>query len=72
LPKAYAAALETRDLPILSLVAVNAAALAEAHGRVAASQTVVFARGASSYTEPAPLPRGRTAVTACQIHHTVA
>ncbi|MFI9839230.1 BTAD domain-containing putative transcriptional regulator [Nonomuraea sp. NPDC051941] len=33
LAKAYAAALETRDLPILSLVAVNAAALAEAHGR---------------------------------------
>ncbi len=33
LEKAYAAALETRDLPILSLVAVNAAALAEAHGR---------------------------------------
>ncbi|MEV6033930.1 BTAD domain-containing putative transcriptional regulator [Nonomuraea sp. NPDC052116] len=33
LAKAYAAALGTRDLPILSLVAVNAAALAEAHGR---------------------------------------
>ncbi|MER6008563.1 BTAD domain-containing putative transcriptional regulator [Nonomuraea angiospora] len=33
LAKAYAAALETGDLPILSLVAVNAAALAEAHGR---------------------------------------
>lgn len=33
LEKAYAAALETRDLPILSLVSVNAAALAEAHGR---------------------------------------
>ncbi|MEV4021003.1 AfsR/SARP family transcriptional regulator, partial [Nonomuraea angiospora] len=33
LAKAYAAALEARDLPILSLVAVNAAALAEAHGR---------------------------------------
>ncbi|WP_433234931.1 ATP-binding protein [Streptosporangium sp. CA-135522] len=33
LERAYAAALETRDLPILSLVAVNAAALAEAHGR---------------------------------------
>ncbi|MFF5212271.1 BTAD domain-containing putative transcriptional regulator [Streptosporangium sp. NPDC000396] len=32
LEKAYAAALETRDLPMLSLVAVNAAALAEAHG----------------------------------------
>ncbi|MGW0194807.1 AfsR/SARP family transcriptional regulator, partial [Nonomuraea sp. NPDC003201] len=33
LAKAYAAAVETRDLPILSLVAVNTAALAEAHGR---------------------------------------
>ncbi|WP_055614368.1 BTAD domain-containing putative transcriptional regulator [Streptomyces phaeochromogenes] len=33
LAKAYTAALETRDLPILSLVAVNTAALAEAHGR---------------------------------------
>lgn len=33
LAKAYAAALETRDLPILSLAAVNAAALAEAYGK---------------------------------------
>jgi tetratricopeptide (TPR) repeat protein len=33
LTKAYTAALETRDLPILSLVAVNVAALAQAHGR---------------------------------------
>ncbi|MFD1544564.1 AfsR/SARP family transcriptional regulator [Nonomuraea guangzhouensis] len=33
LAKAYAAALETRDLPILSLGAVTAAALAAAHGR---------------------------------------
>ncbi|MEV4395742.1 hypothetical protein [Nonomuraea sp. NPDC049607] len=33
LEKAYAAASETRDLPILSLVAVNAAAYAEARGR---------------------------------------
>ncbi|MEU8319578.1 BTAD domain-containing putative transcriptional regulator [Nonomuraea sp. NPDC048881] len=33
LEKAYAAASRTGDLPILSLVAVNAAALAEAHGR---------------------------------------
>ncbi|MFJ3306866.1 BTAD domain-containing putative transcriptional regulator [Streptomyces sp. NPDC086549] len=33
LAKAYAAALRTRDLPILALVTVNAAALAEAHGR---------------------------------------
>ncbi|MFC8661825.1 ATP-binding protein [Streptomyces sp. NPDC057199] len=33
LAKAYAAALETRDLPILSLVAVNTAALAEANGQ---------------------------------------
>ncbi|WP_431914415.1 BTAD domain-containing putative transcriptional regulator [Nonomuraea jabiensis] len=33
LARAYAAALEARDLPILSLVAVNAAVLAEAHGR---------------------------------------
>jgi tetratricopeptide (TPR) repeat protein len=33
LTQAYAAALKTRDLPILSQVAVHAAALAEAHGR---------------------------------------
>jgi tetratricopeptide (TPR) repeat protein len=33
LAKAYAAALETRSLPILSVVAVNVAALAGAHGR---------------------------------------
>ncbi|MFI7153848.1 AfsR/SARP family transcriptional regulator [Nonomuraea sp. NPDC050022] len=33
LAKAYAAALDARDLPILSLGAVNAAALAQAHGR---------------------------------------
>ncbi|MBB5782197.1 BTAD domain-containing putative transcriptional regulator [Nonomuraea jabiensis] len=33
LARAYAAALEARDLPILSLVAVTAAALAEARGR---------------------------------------
>ncbi len=33
LATAYAAALRTRDLPILAMVAVNTAALAEAHGR---------------------------------------
>jgi hypothetical protein len=33
LGRAYAAALQARDLPILALVAVRAAALAEAHGQ---------------------------------------
>jgi hypothetical protein len=32
LAEAYAAALETRDLPLLSLLAVNAAAVADSHG----------------------------------------
>ncbi|MEV4185429.1 hypothetical protein AB0J28_28810 [Streptosporangium canum] len=53
--KAYAAALETRDLPILSLVAVNAAALAEAHGRHHESAVLLGAasrpRGAHDRTD---------------------
>ncbi|MFI6599376.1 BTAD domain-containing putative transcriptional regulator [Nonomuraea sp. NPDC050536] len=56
LAKAYAAALETRDLPILSLVAVNAAALAEAHGRHHESAVLLGAasrlRGAHDRTDP--------------------
>ncbi|WP_086569155.1 BTAD domain-containing putative transcriptional regulator [Streptosporangium minutum] len=55
LEKAYAAALETRDLPILSLVAVNAAALAEAHGRHHESAALLGAasrlRGAHDRTD---------------------
>ncbi|MEV4116715.1 BTAD domain-containing putative transcriptional regulator [Nonomuraea sp. NPDC049695] len=55
LTKAYAAALETRDLPILSLVAVNAAALAEAHGRHHESAVLLGAasrlRGAHDRTD---------------------
>ncbi|MEQ4723271.1 BTAD domain-containing putative transcriptional regulator [Nonomuraea sp. B19D2] len=55
LAKAYAAALETRDLPILSLVAVNAAALAEAHGRHHESAVLLGAasrlRGAHDRTD---------------------
>ncbi|MFI6737602.1 BTAD domain-containing putative transcriptional regulator [Nonomuraea sp. NPDC050451] len=55
LEKAYAAALETRDLPILSLVAVNAAALAEAHGRHHESAVLLGAasrlRGAHDRTD---------------------
>ncbi|WP_214410163.1 BTAD domain-containing putative transcriptional regulator [Sphaerisporangium fuscum] len=56
LAKAYAAALETRDLPILSLVAVNAAALAEAHGRHHESAVLLGAasrlRGTHDRTDP--------------------
>lgn len=55
LEKAYAAALETRDLPILSLVAVGAAALAEAHGRHHESAVLLGAasrlRGAHDRTD---------------------
>ncbi|WP_329244565.1 hypothetical protein OG417_48040 [Actinoallomurus sp. NBC_01490] len=55
LEKAYAAGLETRDLPILSLVAVNAAALAGAHGRHHESAVLLGAasrlRGAHDRTD---------------------
>ncbi|MDX2933617.1 AfsR/SARP family transcriptional regulator [Streptomyces ipomoeae] len=55
LAKAYAAALETRDLPILALVAVNVAALAEAHGRHHESAVLLGAasrlRGAHDRTD---------------------
>jgi hypothetical protein len=55
LEKAYAAALETRDLPILSLVAVSAAALAEAYGRYQHSAVLLGAasrlRGAHDRTD---------------------
>ncbi|NUS08127.1 MAG: AfsR/SARP family transcriptional regulator, partial [Nonomuraea sp.] len=43
LEKAYAAALETREPPMLSLVAVNVAALAEAYGRHRASAVLLGA-----------------------------
>ncbi|GAA3237679.1 BTAD domain-containing putative transcriptional regulator [Nonomuraea helvata] len=55
LEQAYAAALEARDLPVLSLVAVNAAALAEAHGRHHESAVLLGAasrlRGAHDRTD---------------------
>ncbi len=55
LVKAYAAALKTRDLPILSLVAVNAAALAEAHERHHEAAVLLGAasrlRGAHDHTD---------------------
>jgi predicted ATPase/DNA-binding SARP family transcriptional activator len=55
LAKAYAAALDTQDLPILSLVAVNAAALTEAHGRHRQSAVLLGAasrlRGAHDRTD---------------------
>lgn len=48
-------ALQTRDLPILSLVAVNAAAYAEAHGRHHDSAVLLGAasrlRGAHDHTD---------------------
>ena len=54
LEQAYAAALETRDLPITSVVAVSAAALAEAHGRHHAAAVLLGAasrlRGAHDRT----------------------
>ncbi|MEU7862233.1 BTAD domain-containing putative transcriptional regulator [Nonomuraea sp. NPDC049141] len=55
LEKAYAVALETRDLPILSLGAVTAAALAAAHGRHHESAVLLGAasrlRGAHDRTD---------------------
>ncbi|GLY86931.1 BTAD domain-containing putative transcriptional regulator [Actinoallomurus iriomotensis] len=55
LEKAYAAALETRDLPILSVVAVSTAALAEAYGRHHESAVLLGAasrlRGAHDRTD---------------------
>ncbi|MFI6279787.1 BTAD domain-containing putative transcriptional regulator [Streptomyces sp. NPDC050988] len=69
LAKAYATALETRDLPILSLVAVNTAALAEAHGRHHEAAVLLGAasrlRGAHDLTDPQVRDltgRGRTAL----------
>ncbi|MFC7388213.1 AfsR/SARP family transcriptional regulator [Sphaerisporangium rhizosphaerae] len=56
LEEAYAAALATRELPVLSLVAVNAAALAEARGRWQESAVLLGAaarlRGAHDHTDP--------------------
>ncbi|MFI0767525.1 AfsR/SARP family transcriptional regulator [Streptomyces sp. NPDC021218] len=56
LREAYAAALATRDLPILSLVAVNAAALAETRGRPHESAVLLGAaarlRGTHDHTDP--------------------
>ncbi|MDI5975703.1 BTAD domain-containing putative transcriptional regulator [Amycolatopsis magusensis] len=56
LRKAYAAALATRELPILSLVAVNVAALAQARGRQRESAELLGAaarlRGAHDHTDP--------------------
>ncbi|MFD5390453.1 BTAD domain-containing putative transcriptional regulator [Streptomyces sp. NPDC127074] len=56
LREAYAAALATRDLPILSLVAVNAAALAETRGRQHESAVLLGAaarlRGTHDHTDP--------------------
>ncbi|MCA2224736.1 BTAD domain-containing putative transcriptional regulator [Nonomuraea aurantiaca] len=55
LAKAYAAALKTQDLPIMSLGAVTAAALAEAHGRHHESAVLLGAasrlRGAHDRTD---------------------
>jgi predicted ATPase/DNA-binding SARP family transcriptional activator len=55
LAKAYAAALECRDLPLLSLVAVNAAAVADAHGLHRTSAVLLGAasrlRGAHDRTD---------------------
>ncbi|WNV87038.1 BTAD domain-containing putative transcriptional regulator [Umezawaea sp. Da 62-37] len=54
--EAYAAALATRELPIVSLVAVDAAALAEARGRPHESAVLLGAaarlRGAHDRTDP--------------------
>ncbi|MGP3965185.1 AfsR/SARP family transcriptional regulator [Nonomuraea sp. 3N208] len=56
LGEAYAAALATRELPILSLVTVNAAALAETRGRQHESAVLLGAaarlRGAHDHTDP--------------------
>jgi predicted ATPase/DNA-binding SARP family transcriptional activator len=69
LAKAYAAALETRDLPILSLVAVNTAALAEAYGQHHEAAVLLGAasrlRGAHDHTDRQVRDltrRGRTAL----------
>ncbi|GCD95900.1 BTAD domain-containing putative transcriptional regulator [Embleya hyalina] len=55
LAKAYAAALRTRDLPVMSLVAVHVAALAEAHGRYGEAAVLLGAasrlRGAHDHTD---------------------
>jgi len=55
LQRAYAAAVQTRDLPIMSLVAVTSAALADAHGRPAKSAvllgTAARLRGAHDRTD---------------------
>ncbi|MBO3679263.1 BTAD domain-containing putative transcriptional regulator [Streptomyces sp. NEAU-YJ-81] len=56
LREAYAAALATRDLPILSLVTVNTAALAETRGRQHESAVLLGAaarlRGTHDHTDP--------------------
>ncbi|MGW6495686.1 AfsR/SARP family transcriptional regulator [Nonomuraea angiospora] len=56
LREAYAAALATRELPVLSLVTVNTAALAEARGRRHESAVLLGAaarlRGAHDHTDP--------------------
>ncbi|GGS83545.1 hypothetical protein ACFFV7_45835 [Nonomuraea spiralis] len=56
LRESYAAALATRELPILSLVTVNAAALAEARGRQRESAVLLGAaarlRGTHDRTDP--------------------
>jgi len=56
LREAYAAALATRELPVLSLVAVNAAGLAETRGRQHESAVLLGAaarlRGAHDHTDP--------------------
>ncbi|NUW46002.1 AfsR/SARP family transcriptional regulator [Nonomuraea rhodomycinica] len=69
LEKAYAAASASRDLPILSLVAVNAAAYAGAHGRHHESAVLLGAasrlRGAHDHTDRQVLEltrRGRAAL----------
>ncbi|MFI6921057.1 hypothetical protein ACIBIZ_13980 [Nonomuraea spiralis] len=69
LREAYAAALATRELPALSLVTVNAAALAEARGRQRESAVLLGAaarlRGTHDRTDPQVREltrRGRTAL----------
>ncbi|TKK91571.1 AfsR/SARP family transcriptional regulator [Herbidospora galbida] len=69
LREAYAAALATGELPVLSLVVVNAAALAETRGRRHESAVLLGAaarlRGAHDHTDPRVrelTDRGRTAL----------
>jgi predicted ATPase/DNA-binding SARP family transcriptional activator len=69
LGEAYAAALATRELPVLSQVAVNAAALAAARGRQQESAVLLGAaarlRGTHDHTDPQVREltvRGRTAL----------